>query len=84
MFITLIKNKPSDVIYINGHTDRRGSETYNLELSLERAKYVKNYLQRNSVKNTMVIKGFGESNPLINTYDNIEEQKNRRTEIIIE
>ena len=32
----------------------------------------------------MVIKGFGESNPLINTYDNIEEQKNRRTEIIIE
>ena len=82
-FISLIENKSFDVIYINGHTDRKGSEDYNLKLSIERAKYVKNYLQRNNVKNTMVVKGFGESNSLINTYDNIEEQKNRRTEIII-
>ena len=54
-----------------------------MKLSLKRANHVKELMQNNNIENNMVIKAFGESSPLINTFDEIEEQKNRRTEIII-
>lgn len=82
-FIKIIKNNPNKTILVNGHTDRKGSEKYNLNLSLKRANKVRNYLQQSNVKNIMKTEGFGERFPLINTYDNIEEKENRRTEVII-
>ena len=82
-FIYILKKQKLGTVYIYGHTDRKGSENYNMKLSLKRANHVKELMQRNNIKNNMVIKAFGESSPLINTFDEIEEQKNRRTEIII-
>ena len=68
---------------IYGHTDTKGPKSYNLELSKKRATKVMSYLKSKNIENQILIKGYGESFPFINTGDEITEEKNRRAEIII-
>jgi len=78
-------------VVIIGHTDSKGSETYNLELSKKRAEAVKKWLVSNAEVDQSRIEttGKGESEPIApNTNpdgsDNPEgRQKNRRVEIRI-
>ena len=70
-------------VHIEGHTDTKGSELYNLVLSNKRANFIKNYLTSNSVVNDIVIEGYGEKKPLLITKDNVKEKKNRRAEILL-
>lgn len=52
------------VVEINSHTDYRGSDKYNLDLSKRRAQSCVNYLIDKGInKNRLVPKGFGESMP---------------------
>jgi len=52
-------------IEIRAHTDQRGSDTYNLDLSERRAKSVYDYLIANGIDKTRLIsKGYGESTPV--------------------
>ena len=79
-----MNDNPNVKIELHGHTDDRGAEDYNNNLSLERAKAVKDYLYNNGVQNGRIgTKGFGESKPLI--VDTTEEAraKNRRVELVI-
>lgn len=87
----IIKAHKSPEIIVSGHTDSKGSEDYNLNLSRRRAESVKEWLARNAGINPSAIKtnGYGESKPIApNTLpdgtDNPEgRQKNRRVEIVI-
>jgi len=68
----------------NGYTDTSGSAKYNQGLSVRRANAVAAQLVKDGVpKKDIVITGFGETNPLVPTGDNVREPQNRRVEIII-
>lgn len=81
---TILKEYPDTDIEIQGHTDSKGSESYNLDLSVKRASTVKNYLaSQNIARSRMNTLGYGESAP---EYDNSNESGralNRRVEFMI-
>lgn len=81
-FINKIRNNNKPIV-VYGHTDTKGPKSYNLELSIKRAKEVMTYLKSKKIKNKIFVKGYGESFPLVDTGDEITEKKNRRAEIII-
>ena len=71
-------------IDVTGHTDRSGSDAYNMALSLRRANSVKNELVRNGIPATQIaVVGRGESQPLVPTADGVREPQNRRVEIVL-
>jgi outer membrane protein OmpA-like peptidoglycan-associated protein len=76
---------------IEGHTDAKGSDTYNLKLSEARASSVREWLAgRGVVPATTPIKGFGKSKPVAPnaTVDGKDDpqgrQKNRRVEVVFD
>jgi outer membrane protein OmpA-like peptidoglycan-associated protein len=69
---------------VEGHTDDRGSETYNQELSEKRALAVRDYLVAQGLAPaTIVAKGFGESMPLLGNDTAEGRQRNRRVELVV-
>jgi len=72
------------IMYVNGHTDSDGAETYNLRLSMNRALAVKLYLITNhSISpDRLIIYGYGESMPLKSNSSSANKQLNRRVEIV--
>ncbi len=80
----IMTDNPSIKVEISGHTDSKGSDAYNLDLSGKRAQSVVDYLIKKGVdKNRLVSKGYGETTP-ISTNDTDEgRQMNRRTEFKI-
>ena len=80
---TLLKAK-NWVLEIQGHTDDKGSDDYNLKLSQSRADSVKKYLvSKGIVADTITAKGFGEKNPIIANDSDANREKNRRVEFKI-
>jgi hypothetical protein len=74
-----IKDKKIDSIVIEGHTDIRGSDIYNLNLSKKRANTALEELKKLGLKNDNIItKGLGESNPISE-----EHGENRRIVLIV-
>ena len=71
-------------IEVNGHTDTSGSARYNQGLSERRANAVAAELVRLGVpRNEIVTRGFGQSQLLVPTPDNVREPQNRRVEIVL-
>ncbi len=71
-------------VTLTGHTDRSGSEQYNMALSLRRAEAVKAAMIRDGIPaSAIVVIGKGESQPLVPTADGVREPQNRRVEIVI-
>jgi len=72
---------------INAHTDNKGKDAYNLNLSDKRAASAMKYLIANGIaKERLQSKGFGETIPLINCENNCSDedlQSNRRVEFVI-
>jgi outer membrane protein OmpA-like peptidoglycan-associated protein len=69
-------------VMIAGHTDRSGSDQYNMGLGQRRADAVKAYLGGHGVPDgVMTTQSFGESRPLVETADGVREPQNRRVEI---
>jgi len=80
----LLKENPTVIIEIAGHTDDRGSAAYNLTLSQKRANAVKEYLlQKGMPPNRFVTKGYGESQPIADNRTEEGRAKNRRFELIV-
>jgi outer membrane protein OmpA-like peptidoglycan-associated protein len=74
--------KPARVV-IAGHADRSGPKAYNQALSEHRARSVARALgERDIPASTMVIEGYGESQPRVPTDDGVREPQNRRVEIV--
>jgi OOP family OmpA-OmpF porin len=71
-------------IDVNGYTDTSGTPTYNQHLSVRRAQAVAGELVRDGVsRDSIDIKGFGDTNLLVATGPGVREPQNRRVEIII-
>jgi len=71
-------------IMFGGHTDSRGTEAYNQELSEERAKSVAEYSAFTGVDaKRMTIVGYGENEPIASNDTEAGRQQNRRVEIAI-
>jgi outer membrane protein OmpA-like peptidoglycan-associated protein len=82
----LIKEMQPKGIKVIGHTDSTGSESYNLILSRKRARSILNYL-RSQVKDPDIkfsYVGMGETMAFTSNSDGVEDDKNRRVEIIFE
>ena len=80
--IHFLHANPTLVIEISSHTDARGNDEYNLELSQHRAESVIKYLVASGIsKNKLVAKGYGETMLIVQSAATEEEhQMNRRTE----
>ncbi len=80
---------PNISIELQSHTDSRGSDPYNLKLSINRAKAAKDYVVSLGINpNRIVSVGFGETRLLNSCGNNIkcseaEHEINRRTEYVI-
>lgn len=80
---------PQAIILIEGHTDAKGSDAYNQELSERRAQSVVDWLAARGVANKMTAKGLGEKTPVAanekpdGTDDPEGRQKNRRVQITV-
>jgi outer membrane protein OmpA-like peptidoglycan-associated protein len=75
---------PETTIQIAGHTDSTGSDTYNQQLSEQRAMAVKNALAGQGVNPArMTAVGYGESRPIADNNTESGRQTNRRVAITI-
>ena len=82
--LKLLQITPDLKIEISGHTDSDGNDDFNLELSINRAKAVVNWLIENNIsKNRLSFKGYGETKPLEENNSISNKAKNRRTELTI-
>jgi outer membrane protein OmpA-like peptidoglycan-associated protein len=71
-------------ILIDGHTDRAGSDQYNLKLSIRRARSVRTYLISQGISSKVVeARGFGERKPKVPYKDPKADEINRRVEFIV-
>ncbi|MDP3294039.1 MAG: OmpA family protein [Nevskia sp.] len=76
--------RPDIKVEINGHTDSKGSDAYNLKLSDARAASVVAYLVgRGVAADRMTSKGFGESMPVADNATDEGREFNRRVELKI-
>lgn len=74
------------LIEISSHTDSRGSEAFNLELSKNRTKTVSKYLEEKGIDPSRIRgKWYGESRPIVDCdkkdCDHNDHQMNRRSEL---
>jgi outer membrane protein OmpA-like peptidoglycan-associated protein len=85
----ILKKYPDLTIELTSHTDTRGSDEYNMELSARRSESSKDYLVLLGVNESRIItKAAGESTPRNRCIDGVpcseaEHQYNRRTEVRI-
>ncbi|HEY3369774.1 MAG TPA: OmpA family protein [Prolixibacteraceae bacterium] len=82
--VTILNKYPDTNIAIYGHTDSKGSESYNQRLSEKRAKAVSNYLVSQDIaSNRLTTKGFGETQPKYSNDTASGQSQNRRVEFAI-
>lgn len=89
--IEILKAYPKSAILVEGHTDSKGTEAYNLKLSEQRGLSIKKWLVSNGgiESSRIAVKGWGASKPVApNTAPDGKDnpygrQKNRRVEITI-
>ena len=85
--VEALKANPAMVIMVKAHTDNRGSDAYNMNLSNRRAKATVQYvISKGIAKERISGQGYGESQPKTDCKaDCTEEQhaQNRRSEFII-
>ncbi|MFH1131065.1 MAG: OmpA family protein [Pseudomonadota bacterium] len=81
---TVLNDMPAVRVRIEGHTDSRGSERYNLRLSQGRADSVRKYLVHRGIDPTrMEAVGYGEGRPIEDNRTGPGRAMNRRVEFII-
>lgn len=80
----ILRMYPTIMIRVEGHTDSQGSNSYNLQLSQDRADSVRNYLVQVGVEPSRITAvGFGEETPLAENTTASGRAANRRVEFHI-
>jgi outer membrane protein OmpA-like peptidoglycan-associated protein len=78
----VLKEFDKTLIDVEGHTDSDGSDTYNQQLSLQRATSVGTYLQSQGVNGQRIVTfGAGEVRPIASNATPDGKQQNRRVEL---
>ncbi|MBA3453769.1 MAG: OmpA family protein [Deltaproteobacteria bacterium] len=81
---TMQGNPSIQLIEVQGHTDERGNDAYNLDLSDRRAASVKKYLIDKGVDaNRLESQGYGETQPIDRRSNEAAWAKNRRVAFLI-
>lgn len=76
-----LKDCPEVVVEVGGHTDSKGSDLYNLDLSQRRMESVKGILVGYGVPaERLVAKGYGETKPIASNKSEKGRAQNRRVE----
>jgi outer membrane protein OmpA-like peptidoglycan-associated protein len=79
-----LKDHPNIKVRIEGHTDSKGSDSYNLKLSDKRAKSVRDFLIKQGIApDRMVAIGYGETRPIADNDTEEGREMNRRVEFFI-
>ncbi len=82
--VGIMEKNPSLTIQIQGHTDSQGAERYNVDLSKNRAKAVREYLVGQGIaESRLSSKGFGDKRPVADNQSDTGRQRNRRVEFVI-
>ena len=68
-------------VLVGGHTDDRGSESHNEDLSTRRAQVVARWLSQNGVAKDLQAKGYGKREPTVPNTNDANRSRNRRVEI---
>jgi OOP family OmpA-OmpF porin len=76
--VATLKRYPELGVEVAGHTDSRGSDAYNLDLSARRAATVLKFLQDGGVTNNVTSRGYGERQPIASNNTEDGRQQNRR------
>jgi outer membrane protein OmpA-like peptidoglycan-associated protein len=78
----VIKSHPEKRVVVAGHTDSTGTDAYNMNLSLRRAEWVKNFLIEKGVPAERIkVENRGETEPLLPNSTLYGRKRNRRVEI---
>ncbi|NNC64759.1 MAG: OmpA family protein [Gammaproteobacteria bacterium] len=74
-----LRNNPSIVVEVAGHTDSDGTEAYNQSLSERRAIAVRTYfINAGIAANRLTARGYGEAEPIASNATNAGKAQNRR------
>ena len=80
----VLRANPGLRVRVDGHTDSRGAEAYNSQLSERRAKAARDYLERRGIDGGRLdSQGFGESRPAAPNDGAEGWRQNRRTELTV-
>lgn len=80
----IMKDNPTYLLNINGHTDNQGDDAKNMSLSQKRAEAVKAYLVKKGIDaSRLTPKGFGESMPKATNDTPAGRAENRRVEFVV-
>jgi len=79
----VMRDYPDVSVEVQGHTDSRGRDEYNMRLSQERADAVRNYLVQQGIPSArMTSRGYGETRPIESNRTSAGRAANRRVEFI--
>jgi len=80
--VQVLNDNPGISIELSSHTDARGSDVYNQDLSQRRAESAVEYIITKGIdRSRITAKGYGESRPVVrNATTDEQHQRNRRTE----
>ena len=83
--MTVVKSYPTAEVFIDGHTDGKGTDSYNQPLSEQRAAAVGNWLVANAglSPGRLHTRGWGKTKPVAPNATEDGRAKNRRVEISI-
>jgi outer membrane protein OmpA-like peptidoglycan-associated protein len=80
----LIANPRIKVVEVAGHTDNKGKDDFNMELSQQRAESVRRWLIEHDVaSDRLQAKGYGETEPIASNGTSKGRAQNRRVEFVI-
>ena len=81
--VEVLKDNPKIKIEVQGHTDDRGSDAFNKQLSQQRSDSVRQYLVSHGIAaSRLVAKGYGEEKPLVPNDTARNRALNRRVQFV--
>ncbi len=82
--VQIFKEYPETNLLVEGHTDDKGADDYNLALSERRAQAVGNYLKAQGITpSRLTISWYGEAQPKVENSNDVTRAENRRVEFAI-
>lgn len=79
--VKIFNEYPETNILVEGHTDDKGTDSYNLSLSQKRADAVGSYLRTQGIGSSrLTIKWYGETQPKVDNSTDASRAENRRVE----